>query len=92
MVAMPQIGRKLTYKRREKWFLQRAVQRAVQPQTAQMITGPTPADILAQWDTEGMGDSWASRQDIGELTSLRDDGNAHTARHAARFRNGFAVR
>ena len=66
MVATPHIRRKLTCKRREKRFLQRAIQSAVQPQTTQVSTSSTTANILAQWDAEGIGELWASRQDIGD--------------------------
>jgi hypothetical protein len=66
MVDTSQIGRKLIHKRRTRWFLQRAVQQAIQPHNATSHTSLTPADILAQWDAEGMGEAWATRTDIGD--------------------------
>ena len=81
MVSVAQIGRKMTYRRRTRWFLQRAVQQAVQPQAAQLPMSETPAEVLAQWNAEGMGDSWASRADIEDSASY-----ARTLREKAQRR------
>ncbi len=68
MTASPQFGRRLTYKREECRLLHKMVRQAAQsvpdPQTS--VNFPlTPAEIVAQWDAEGMGESWAARTDIG---------------------------
>jgi hypothetical protein len=66
MAVTSQVGRNLVHKRRLRWFLQRAVQQAIQPPTALSRQSLTTADILARWDAEGMGDAWATRTDIGD--------------------------
>ena len=85
MVVTSQIGRNLVYKRRTRWFLRRAVQQALQPPNASDRASLTTADILAQWDAEGMGNSWATRTDIGDSSTY-----ARTLRETAqrRERNG----
>ena len=84
MVTTPQIARRLTYKRWERRLVHKLVEQAVQTHPAAQTSVNaklTPSEILAQWDAEGMGESWTARTDIGDSAAY-----ARTLREQAQRR------
>lgn len=61
MVATSQIGRKLAHKRAGK---QRTPLMSEQDKPTL-----TPAQVVAQWNAEGVIGAWADRQDIGDSSA-----------------------